>query len=1582
MANIEELDFQLIIKDEEFNKQIKAVEKAALDLNTSLTNILDIKKKIDVVSNEDVKNAKNLNKILVDTAKAEEKIRKEKAYTDSSVSARNEKDRAQAAASVAKSREQEAREVIKTMTAQEKLNRLQKENNKSLLSSARLFSSFGSELTKYLSFAGVKTLVSNITRVTAEFEYQKTTLSAILQDANMAEHIFEQIKDLAVQSPFAFKELVSYVKQLSAYSIPVEELYDTTKMLADVSSGLGVGMDRLVLAYGQIRSASFLRGQEVRQLTEAGIPILEELRKQFVELGEEGITVGEVFDKISARMVPFEMVEKVFKNMTTEGGKFYRMQEVQAETLKGKIMNLKDAYQIMFAEIGDKNKGVLTGTVDAIRNLALNYEKVGKAIVSLVAAYGTYKATALAVKLIEETTLIARANHIKKTEALGKAIKILSAESATYASIQKAISSINVWAVVGAAVAAVSAYLISASVQAAKFKKELDGIAESQANAAEKTAREFDVVVKKLENATKGSQNYRDAISELNRKYGEYLPNLLNEKNALEEVARAHNQVTASIYAQARAYAESEGKKKIEDKYGTGIGDAGLEILNRLKESGIGEEAAKEFLAGFRAELEKGVEKREVLATFDKEFESYFGMDMLNPFMALDKLDWQKYIGDYAKAVEGMRKANDDFTDALDARFGTQGYSSLKEREAIEPIVREWTNATEQLKKEQLSQEEYDNKLLEYKKKELTQIVEKYRELNRELEGTPQAGAWNNQITETLAALERLEGSEKDLSWLQKLVNPLVGAGNNDLKVKEGEDYAEYIDNIRKEYAKTKSELEDATKTYKKYTDQKQKGLEVDEQQLTAITAQYDSLKERKSLIESIGTALGVSIDDKVKGTSKSTGKSAEQTDLEIRINTLKDLYTWYEKFKDAGASSQSIRDILTTYFPDESDVIAGEKYTEVLAALADALEKYDRKAAQSLRDEIGVGGLNNELQRWKNLKKTAEEYDEFMSNWLDVSELEGEGITFKISSIVANYRKKLEEIEKKKREAREKLYAREDAKNPGARYGLDFAHEFVLIDEKALKEENNALASASEEARKEIEKFYKDAKEGTIDFNNLSDKSINQLRKMKDQISELMYADFDPSTIERLKELGFSVDDIIAAMEKMAQEDLEKLDLEIDEKKVKMWKGIAENILNVADALGELGEAAGNQQLVDFANFASTLGDVAKNTLQGFTSGGVAGAVVSGVSTLAVKFLEAATNAERIKNDLKEIATQAYLDDMSKQIAASSTIFGDSWLGKVTMIQSKIVELKRELNSLGRATGGSTAFGTYHAVLLDRLTKYGKELGMALYDEDGTFNSAFLEAVDTAYSKDLKKVKIYDEFQRLRDYNDALKKRFEELNDAIGQIFSDIGESITDELIDKLWQTGEVVSDLEDVFQGLGNTIMKSLIQSIVVDEILSKYRDQVTSWFTTDMSADQLAEEVDRFANNVREDIESSGDVIKAIFDAFSSRNLISGGEASESALTSGIKGVTEETASLLASYINAIRADVAYNRLQLEDVRGDVRMMVGLLPSTPTLAEYLTQIQANTFNTAARTEAILLHLEELTTAEGGAAALRVFM
>ena len=103
---------------------------------------------------------------------------------------------------------------------------------------------------------------------------------------------------MAINSPFRLKELVTYTKQLAAYRVEASKLYDTTKMLADVSAGLGVDMQRLILAYGQVKAANYLRGTELRQFSEAGINILGELSKYFSELEGRAVSVSEVFEMV------------------------------------------------------------------------------------------------------------------------------------------------------------------------------------------------------------------------------------------------------------------------------------------------------------------------------------------------------------------------------------------------------------------------------------------------------------------------------------------------------------------------------------------------------------------------------------------------------------------------------------------------------------------------------------------------------------------------------------------------------------------------------------------------------------------------------------------------------------------------------------------------------------------------------------------------------------------------------------------------------------------------------------------------------------------------------------------------------------------------------------------------------------------------------------------------------------------------------------------------------------------------------------------------------------------------------------
>ena len=210
----------------------------------------------------------------------------------------------------------------------------------------------------YFSLFGALRFAKQIRDVTGELEYQRVALGHLIQDEEYGAKLFEDIKVAAIESPFRIKDLVTYTKQLAAYRIETTRLFDTTKRLADVSAGLGVDMNRLILAYGQVRAASVLRGQELRQFTEAGIPLVEMLADKYTELNGRLITTGDIFDMISKRMIPFSDIEDIFLDLTDVGGQFFEMQETQAKTLQGRWEKLKDTFDIALQSIGD-SEGLL-----------------------------------------------------------------------------------------------------------------------------------------------------------------------------------------------------------------------------------------------------------------------------------------------------------------------------------------------------------------------------------------------------------------------------------------------------------------------------------------------------------------------------------------------------------------------------------------------------------------------------------------------------------------------------------------------------------------------------------------------------------------------------------------------------------------------------------------------------------------------------------------------------------------------------------------------------------------------------------------------------------------------------------------------------------------------------------------------------------------------------------------------------------------------------------------------------------------------------------------------------------------------
>lgn len=244
------------------------------------------------------------------------------------------------------------------------------------------------QLQNIFSIYGAKQFLDNLIQIGGEFEKQKIALGALFGSKLKADTMYSKIQNLAVQSPFTFGELTNFTKQLASFGFEYKDIYDTTKRLADLSAGIGVDMGRVILAYGQVFTAKFLKGPELRQFTEAGIPLVQELANKYTKERGRNISAGDVYNMVSEKQVRFEDVKEIIDKYTSEGGKFYKMQEKLSDSVAGKWSNLKDSIEIAYSELETSNKDVLKGAISLLTKAILNWKLYGNVIMGAVIAYG------------------------------------------------------------------------------------------------------------------------------------------------------------------------------------------------------------------------------------------------------------------------------------------------------------------------------------------------------------------------------------------------------------------------------------------------------------------------------------------------------------------------------------------------------------------------------------------------------------------------------------------------------------------------------------------------------------------------------------------------------------------------------------------------------------------------------------------------------------------------------------------------------------------------------------------------------------------------------------------------------------------------------------------------------------------------------------------------------------------------------------------------------------------------------------------------------------------------------------------
>lgn len=876
------------------------------------------------------------------------------------------------------------------------------------------------QLALLFSVSQIEGYIRKIVEVRGQFELQQVALRAILQDKDKADKIFSQTMQQALKSPFQAMQLVTFTKQLAAYRIESDKLFDTTKRLADVSAGLGVDIQRLILAYGQVKAAAYLRGTEVRQFTEAGINLYGELQSYFEEVKGEAYTTAQIVDMISKRMVKFEDVEAVFQRMTDKGGLFYNMQEVQVNTLHGQINRLKDVISIMQNEIGKSNQeGFLSisTAINLANTLLENWRTVASVLKTIITAYGTFK-TVSGAMWIAERIYMTKGIAMQKTRISLKFKEIMATRTQTAATVgataaqnglNMAVAK-NPYGAILAVITAVGVAIYEVIQNTNRLKEALDGIAAEGAFSVVQSSNNYVKLASVVTDSTKSYQEHNKALAELKKKYSDILPEQYLNAEGIKALNGNYNEAIKLIHQ----YINAKTKERMIDEVGQ---DANKEMYSNQQKtakaiseiideqhgmkvswseiSGILSQVQEKLLSGaitstkqLREETEKVVEQYTGLGNID--LSDYFTQLSGNSFGGANKFrfdniqiersefkDWFESTRSYISQVESIEQRFSKGSISMTA----QRYQEQKD--ATEKMVANAMNAYDVLRNSQKENTKVTKDELEYARELVQKVLKAIGSdvqvdsayINKlfndsfffEEEKQKAAQTKLKQLFDKLTKEAKESGDTSGAVWLQEFEKQINGLNLNPLQnsIKKfllginGNADKQANWNIRS--GETEAEFKKRIKT------EIDTRNEIIRKSQSTIYPEYgQDTNKVKSELEELNRLYNELGGDKNKSRS-----SAERDIWAERISVLKEMQSRYEKLNQLMGENRAIEETRSAFkgaldFTQMGEVIKAEDIIPTKQGMIDALEKLLKQIPNDVKNAAKRTGLEKEIAELK----------------------------------------------------------------------------------------------------------------------------------------------------------------------------------------------------------------------------------------------------------------------------------------------------------------------------------------------------------------------------------------------------------------------------------------------------------------------------------------------------------------------------------------------------------------------------------------------------------------------------------------
>ena len=488
---------------------------------------------------------------------------------------------------------------------------------------------------------GVKEFGRKVMEVRGQFQQLEMAFNTMLQSESKANDLMNQLVRTAATTPFDLQGVAEGAKQLLAYGTSAEEVNGTLVRLGDIAAGLSIPLNDLVWLYGTTMTQGRMFTQDLRQFQGRGIPIAEEIAKI------NGVAVDAVGDLVTAGKVTSDVVKQAIEGMTAEGSKFGGLMEAQSHTITGQISNIEDSIDMMFNSIGQKSEGVINTTLSGVSYVIDHWEQVGKVILTVATAFGTYKAALLAVIVAQKIAAMA-----KTAEAFISLAKGITTAKDAMLLFNIATKANPLGLILGIIASAAAAFaLFGDSTDEATEKQEKFG--ESADKAAEKAESLFAI----LQSASSTSKVHKDALNELKgiadeygitlSKEGDLTQQLIDKKEALIGVIREEaieRQRANDITDASDAYQKNiqDLKDKIKDSLSDDFSDMQKNQLVNL----ISEEDIKKITEAYKAMI--NAQKKSVELT--GSWNSRFSTEQIGTYNKTIS-DLAEKVGVYSKAL-------------------------------------------------------------------------------------------------------------------------------------------------------------------------------------------------------------------------------------------------------------------------------------------------------------------------------------------------------------------------------------------------------------------------------------------------------------------------------------------------------------------------------------------------------------------------------------------------------------------------------------------------------------------------------------------------------------------------------------------------------------------------------------------------------------------------------------------------------------------------------------------------------------------------------------------------------------------